>query len=95
MPHAARRIRSLRRAGTAGLLGFDLICEHESWKHRDAEYWPASERANRYVETYLPNQPSVIYNRATTLMELQQYEPAIERLERKWIEPYSRSTSSA
>jgi alpha-beta hydrolase superfamily lysophospholipase len=27
-----------------GLLGFDLICEHESWKHSDAEYWPASER---------------------------------------------------
>jgi predicted Zn-dependent protease len=34
------------------------------------------------VETYLPNHPSVIYNRATTLMELHQYEPAIERLER-------------
>lgn len=44
--------------------------------------WPASERANQFVETYLPNNPSVIYNRAATLMELQQYEPAIERLER-------------
>ncbi len=44
--------------------------------------WPASERSNQFVETYLPNHPSVIYNRATTLMELQQYEPAIERLER-------------
>jgi hypothetical protein len=44
--------------------------------------WQASERANQFVETYLPNHPSVIYNRATTLIELQQYEPAIERLER-------------
>jgi tetratricopeptide (TPR) repeat protein len=44
--------------------------------------WPASERANQFVETYLPNHPSVIYNRATTLMELHQYGLAIERLER-------------
>jgi tetratricopeptide (TPR) repeat protein len=44
--------------------------------------WLQSERANQFVESYLPNQPSVLYNRATTLMELQQYEPAIARLER-------------
>ena len=44
--------------------------------------WGASDRTNELVETYLPNNPAVIYNRATTLMELQQYEPAIERLDR-------------
>ena len=26
------------------MLGFDLICEYENWKHSDAEHWPASER---------------------------------------------------
>jgi tetratricopeptide (TPR) repeat protein len=44
--------------------------------------WAESERANQFVESYLPNHPSAIYNRAITLMELQQYGPAIERLDR-------------
>jgi tetratricopeptide (TPR) repeat protein len=44
--------------------------------------WPAAERANRQLEEWLPDHPSVIYNRATTLMELGQYDAAIPRLER-------------
>lgn len=44
--------------------------------------YAAADRANARVEAYLPNHQSVLYNRATSLMELQQYGPAIERLER-------------
>jgi tetratricopeptide (TPR) repeat protein len=69
----------------------DFVARHPSnlggqfWLGFAAYYlkdYQASERANRVVESFLPNHPAVIYNRATTLLALERYDEAITRFER-------------